>query len=627
MSLQVWLPLNGDLHNQGLNNFTITNNGATINNNGKIGKCYYFNGDKQWLQFSTSLGNFYNNDWSFAVWLKPTDSTRSVILSEYNGAGASNVAIELTTARIVRIYWNGSPDIFFTTAGGLPINEWTHLIITKQSSIFKIYFNGILKQTYAYDGTLSTRISNCQPRIGDDYRGNSANTVSYQGYMNDFRLYDHCLSAAEAAEIAKGLILHYKLDNNGLGNENYWANGKPQINNWTNLQNYPNELRTTYARTNASYTSSPSTIPNEYTEIKFLSTRKQVNNGVFQFQKVQRYNNTYNGMCPILENLKEGEYFTIGYEFYTSSPVNVNFGFTKRISGTTYKQIGASKFQVSTINTWTKISQSIQITSDFDKSNMTADVDYLLATIVIQDILGVTTPGEVVMRIRNIKLEKGQEATSWTPAKADFSHIDDNIIYDYSGYGNNGTIVGELTVAAGSPRYRVATQFPGTTYSKCVSPSTEGQTISVWAKWDSIPSGQSIIYIDYKTKTGLGLMSTGILCSSCGLNSYTFSKTAIMANTWYHFVIVCPNGSENATRQLYINGVEQTATNNTSNWTYAIDELQIGKRSTTSDGFNGQLSDFRIYATALTSEQVVDLYHTSMSIDNQGNTYARELVE
>jgi hypothetical protein len=49
-------------------------------------------------------------------------------------------------------------------------------------------------------------------------------------------------------------------------------------------------------------------------------------------------------MCPILENLKEGEYFTISYEFYTSSPVNVNFGFTKRISGTTYKQIGASKF-------------------------------------------------------------------------------------------------------------------------------------------------------------------------------------------------------------------------------------------------------------------------------------------
>jgi len=39
------------------------------------------------------------------------------------------------------------------------------------------------------------------------------------------------------------------------------------------------------------------------------------------------------------------------------------------------------------------------------------------------------------------------------------------------------------------------------------------------------------------------------------------------------------------------------------------------------------MSDFRIYATALTPEQVKELYHTSMSIDNNGNIHARELVE
>jgi hypothetical protein len=44
MALQVWLPLNGDLHNQGLSNVTVTNNGATVDNNGKIGKCYSFDG-------------------------------------------------------------------------------------------------------------------------------------------------------------------------------------------------------------------------------------------------------------------------------------------------------------------------------------------------------------------------------------------------------------------------------------------------------------------------------------------------------------------------------------------------------------------------------------------------------
>jgi hypothetical protein len=30
--------------------------------------------------------------------------------------------------------------------------------------------------------------------------------------MNDFRIYDHALSTKEVEEIAKGLVLHYKLD-------------------------------------------------------------------------------------------------------------------------------------------------------------------------------------------------------------------------------------------------------------------------------------------------------------------------------------------------------------------------------------------------------------------------------
>jgi len=43
--------------------------------------------------------------------------------------------------------------------------------------------------------------------------------------------------------------------------------------------------------------------------------------------------------------------------------------------------------------------------------------------------------------------------------------------------------------------------------------------------------------------------------------------------------------------------------------------------------YNGQMSDFRIYATALTAMQVKELYNTSMSVDSSGNIHARELVE
>jgi hypothetical protein len=39
------------------------------------------------------------------------------------------------------------------------------------------------------------------------------------------------------------------------------------------------------------------------------------------------------------------------------------------------------------------------------------------------------------------------------------------------------------------------------------------------------------------------------------------------------------------------------------------------------------MSDFRIYATALTDKQIKELYDTSATIDNLGNVYARELNE
>jgi hypothetical protein len=55
--------------------------------------------------------------------------------------------------------------------------------------------------------------------------------------------------------------------------------------------------------------------------------------------------------------------------------------------------------------------------------------------------------------------------------------------------------------------------------------------------------------------------------------------------------------------------------------------MQIGKRSTSSDGFVGYLNDFRAYATALSAEDIAELYHTAASIDSQGNLFCGEVVE
>jgi hypothetical protein len=139
--------------------------------------------------------------------LKPVDATRGIIFSEYSSTGASNVAFELLANRVIRVYWAASPD--WSTGVSIEQNVWSHVAITRHENILKVYVNGELKATKS-DAILANKTSSSFIRLGDDYRGGTS--VSYMGYMNDARIYDHALSAKEIEEIAKGLVLHYKLD-------------------------------------------------------------------------------------------------------------------------------------------------------------------------------------------------------------------------------------------------------------------------------------------------------------------------------------------------------------------------------------------------------------------------------
>ena len=71
MSLRVWLPLNGSIDNKGCDPATITNSGAVINENGKLGKCYSFSSAYMKAQ-NVSLPT---TCWSMAVWACPAEGS------------------------------------------------------------------------------------------------------------------------------------------------------------------------------------------------------------------------------------------------------------------------------------------------------------------------------------------------------------------------------------------------------------------------------------------------------------------------------------------------------------------------------------------------------------------------
>jgi hypothetical protein len=210
------------------------------------------------------------------------------------------------------------------------------------------------------------------------------------------------------------------------------------------------------------------------------------------------------------------------------------------------------------------------------------------------------------------------------------------IVEDCSGYGHDGTVINEVLTVDGSPKYDKHAQFSTTSYIKCTSPSAEVRSASFWLKIPALPpSSQSyyqIAFVDQKSKLCLAIGKTSAYFStSCGGSSYAsarYSAANLTLNEWHHIVVVNTGTSYTSmTRNVYIDGVLQTPLTTTDYWNYDVDELQIGRRSTANNYTTNEISDFRLYATALSAEDILDLYHTSAIVDNLGNLHTFQTKE
>lgn len=211
MSLQIWSPLNENkpLRNKGLFPclFSIpSDDTVTLASTGKFGKSWSFDGNTSYIQVGCKkLFNYPN--WTYCCWIYNDDSGgRSVLLGNYGLTGASGINIEKTTTEKVRFYWNGSPDITFSDSV-LPVGKWTHLAITYDGTKIYAYINGVA--TNSSTQTLSNLTNDAYYYLGRD---NRTGTTAFKGQMNDFRFYDEALTKDEIYDIAKGLVVHYKLD-------------------------------------------------------------------------------------------------------------------------------------------------------------------------------------------------------------------------------------------------------------------------------------------------------------------------------------------------------------------------------------------------------------------------------
>lgn len=612
MSLLVWMPLNGDLHNQGLSNITATNNGATVDTNGKIGSCYSFDGSDDFINLG-SIGSYFDGSaFSICFWIfSLEDKTRAAVFSSYGLSSTSNFfGLEINSSNNnycnnnLRFDWLSSdtysPDNFVT------YNTWTHICVTYDGvNQIKMYKNGELIQT-------STRVLNAIP-IGNTYylgRDSRTGSTAFKGKMNDFRIYDTALSPREIKEISKGLVAHYTLS--GFGQDNLIVDS--------------NRLSVSASKNNKNAS-------------KRGTSTRQLNEHGFYEAKVT---SSFGGLCVYANqyNFQVGDVLTYSFSIYTN-------GSSK--SYTFYPMMYLSS---GSRDTSTKISTSLDggsYTSVNSKSfgtiSSTTPNRHYVTFIWNENVKSIIDNGgsiELSIQIHGSwasgdwgcvfapKLEYGDKPTPWLPNSADPLYsvlgLNDGIEYDVSGYENNGTKT-NVVFSPDTPKYKGSSYFDGTSLIQANPLSSEVKTISVWCKTTKNKSTSQFICQD----SASGLCVTfykGTIISHLGGSSSTGSKCTLgdsyIENGWNHFVVL-KTGTH--TRDVYCNGVKLTPTSN-DYWSPTTGFLVGARNMSNGLPFYGYISDLRAYTTLLSEEDILTLYNTPISLSSNGTLLTQgEYVE
>ena len=619
--LVLHLPLTGNVHNQGLLDEEVEiQQNLVWSDAGKLGKCIQFNGNTNQILSFANVPKKTNN-FTWACWVKQVNrtsttynSTKQYVLSNGRDCGAIGFNIFIHDGILTVHMGSGANDGSMTSTTDsriqiqeLSLNTWYHICCAVNDSNVMVYINGTLIKIF--------------PLIEINFRSNRESyftigkmayghyyTTSYfpfDGYVQDVRVYDTCISPRQIKEISKGLVCHYPLGevDGKIGGRNLLQHSV-----LVGEQLMCNSITTMNSVTLRQYEEEGYHI--------ITPSEGNFNNGIgFQYNDFTSLNikqgDTITFSCDI-KGTSDSHKPHITIRFQANSSSGVWWGANAASSNPVY-------FTPSNDN-WKRISVTYTIPSD----EWTSKTMWL----------AIHGNFESDLYIKNLKLEKSSTATLWTPAPEDDASFYDNVIYDTSGYNNNGSVTDSTcpTWSSDTPRYKGSYMFNGNNqflkFQNPITSSSTDFTISCWVKFDDTTGNSTICTMRTAVGNGIALFKIGNKIRFDDNTQSTFSDYTISANEWTHVVATRSSSCKN----LYINGVLKQTINTVGDMKLISNVGTIGASSQSGDGIsnylNGQLSDFRIYATTLDNQTIEELYKVGASVDNNGNLMlAGEVIE
>lgn len=605
MSLKVWMPLNGDLRNNGIGDYTIVNNNVTFDS-GKLGKGAVFNGDpSQYIHVGEKTDFRYDSNFTYCCWFKCTGATDNIQFIVSNGrdivdfGGGFNIVL-YPEGDNPRLRTNvGNANAVFSISDVFAYNKWIHVAIRVTENMVEAFINGksywseTINVAYNYVDAYGLTIGKMSHRYAE-----TAVYFPFKGIVNDVRVYDEVLSNREILEIARGLMFHLPLNqidkNVNLVSSNYSTSEWVEISYPVN-DTYSNQAVQIGTIIKDGYLSAGDKVKISF-KVKWEDLVCSDSDSCYPEIQLQLYGNNsyYNN-----DN---------GYSVWGST---IAFNAVKKYFTTDSGE--------------TTCNYSFTVTEAHLKET------YWRVQLRFDNLVS----GSVYIKDYKVAID---DASIWTPSYASTDYTKrwlTGIECDVSGNGHTATyLTGTM------PVYSTDTPVNKSCYAlnrNAIVYFTltdceilkENCTISVWGKGYSSSVGMGMLFGFEKLNlyfTGGGSYIYWNIGDSRESPFLTDDGNQVPydVGVWHMYTVV--NTGERI--KLYIDGKYVGYAKN-----YNIcftNNGAIGKwlADDTSDYiWNGKVADFRIYSTDLGDDGVLDLYNSSLSVCNDGSLCCKEYME
>jgi hypothetical protein len=135
-------------------------------------------------------------DFTWAVWVKPTDLVNRTVFQVRNGAGGRALYVKWTTPTDLEVVIDDT-SVFNDVPGFLDDSTWQHVALTRSGDALTLYRNGAVLSTATHAGPID--FLGCVYRIGSitDCTGSAGAIQVWEGQLDDLRVYRRALEPQE----------------------------------------------------------------------------------------------------------------------------------------------------------------------------------------------------------------------------------------------------------------------------------------------------------------------------------------------------------------------------------------------------------------------------------------------